>query len=180
MNEPNPDVREVVISLGHVRFPYIYAKLSITYTTQNQILRAPVLGLKASSKIFELGSSATETLVFAFSRRNKPPDIPSFLSQYTSLNKRILLDHTVTMDAPQITISDGTTEYSCSGSATYMLEYSDIYSLKSKRFFYPRGPFDGSDNFAHTSSLNGENTQDWTSFIYDWMGGMEYSTIPTA
>jgi hypothetical protein len=84
------------------------------------------------------------------------------------------------MDAPEVSISTSTTEYSCSGSAVYMLEYSDIYSLKSKRFFYPRGPFDGSDSFAHTSSLNGENTEDWTSFIYDWMGGMEYSTIPTA
>lgn len=174
------EARKVLVSLGHVRFPYLSARLSISYTTENKIIKSSVLGLQSSSKIFELGSTATETLVFAFSRRNKPPDIPSFLSQYTSLNKRILLSHTITMEAPEISISTATTEYSCSGSAVYMLEYSDIYSLKSKRFFYPRGPFDGSDSFAHTSSLNGENTEDWTSFIYDWMGGMEYSTIPSA
>lgn len=173
------DTRKVLVSLGHVRFPYIAAKLSITYSTENKILKTSVLGQQSTSKIFELGSMATETLVFAFSRRNKPPDIPSFLSLYTSLNKRILLSHTVTMDAPEISISTSTTEYSCSGSAVYMLEYSDIYSLKSKRFFYPRGPFDGSDSFAHTSSLNGKNTEDWTSFVYDWMGGMEYSTTPS-
>jgi hypothetical protein len=71
------------------------------------------------------------------------------------------------MEAPEVNHTTGTTEYSCSGSAVYMLEYSDIYSLKSKRFFYPRSPIDGNDIFAHTS------------FVYDWMGGMEYSTTPT-
>jgi hypothetical protein len=172
--------RKVRVSLGHVRFPYISAKLTVSYNTSNKILQAPVLGLQASTKIFELGSTATETLVFAFLRRNKPPDIPSFLGQYTGLNKRTMMSHTITMEAPEVNHTTGTTEYSCSGSAVYMLEYSDIYSLKSKRFFYPRGPSDGSDIFAHTSALNGENTEDWTSFIYDWMGGMEYSTIPTA
>lgn len=174
------NARKVLISLPHARFPYTAANISITYSTENIVLKSAVLGLQATSKIFEIGSSATETLIFAFSRSNKPPDIPSFLSQYTSLNKRILLSHTVRMEAPEINPTTGTTEYSCSGSAVYMLEYSDIYSLKSKRFFYPRSPIDGNDIFAHTSSLNGENTEDWTSFVYDWMGGMEYSTTPSA
>lgn len=80
------------------------------------------------------------------------------------------------MDAPLINYSTNTTEYSCSGSAVYMLEYSDIYSLKSKRFFYPRSPIDGNDIFAHASQMNGDKKEDWTGFIYDWMGGMEYPT----
>ena len=175
----NPNSRKVLISLAHARFPYTMASISVSYLTENDILKTRVLGLQSSSKIFELGSTATETVVFSFVRSNKPPDIPSFLSQYTSLNKRTLISHTIRMEAPEVNHTTGTTEYSCSGSAVYMLEYSDIYSLKSKRFFYPRSPIDGNDIFAHTSSLNGENTEDWTSFVYDWMGGMEYSTTPT-
>lgn len=168
--------RKVLITLAHARFPYTSANIAVTYNTENKVLIAPVLGLQSSSKIFELGSTATETLAFSFSRSNKPPDIPSFLSQYTSLNKRTLLSHTLKMDAPLINYSTNTTEYSCSGSAVYMLEYSDIYSLGSKRFFYPRSPIDGNDIFAHASQMNGDKTEDWTGFIYDWMGGMEYST----
>lgn len=158
--------RDAVFTLGHALFPYISASIGVEYRREEEFLRGPLCNGQGLSLYFHLGSTTHEVMHFEFSRTNKPPDIPAILKQWTLSNSRILLEHTITLQAPQVNPSSGTTTYHASGTATYIVQSGE--ELTEKEFTYPRNPTDASTKFAKTSEKLGDSNKFYTSTAYRW------------
>lgn len=158
--------RDTLFTMGHALFPYSEASIALEYRTEKDLIRAPITSGRGLSQYFEIGSTTMETMSFQFTRTNKPPDIPAILKQWTMANSRILLDHSVTMQAPQVNPASGSTTYNASGSATYIVVNGG--ELAEREFHYPRNPTDASTQFPVTSEKHGTDRKFYTSTVYRW------------
>jgi len=169
--------RPVVYTLAHGMFPYTSAQVSISYVHESNLITAPILDATNSKEIFDFGGTSKEIMVFSFSRMNKPPDVPALLTAFTGINKRTLVRHEITMQAPQVDPQTGSTTYHCNGSAVYMMSLSSPEAVQTRTFYYPKSPIDGSNVYATTSTANGSSVDNWTSIFYEWLGGLEAPVI---
>jgi hypothetical protein len=158
--------RDTLFTMGHALFPYLQASISLEYLTEKDLIRAPILNGLGLSQYFEIGSNSYEIMNFEFHRTNKPPDIPGILKQWTQVNSRILVNHSVVAQAPIVNPSSGSTTYIVSGSATYVVTNGG--ELVEKEFYYPRSPTDASTQFPVTSEKLGSDKKFYTSTVYRW------------
>lgn len=158
--------RDTLFTMGHALFPYSEASIALEYKTEKELIRAPITSGRGLSQYFEIGSTTFEIMSFQFSRTNKPPDIPAILKQWTMANSRILVSHSVVLQAPQVNPASGSTTYHASGNATYIVVNGG--ELSEREFHYPRNPTDASTKFPVTSEKLGTDKKFYTSTVYRW------------